>query len=638
MATRRQNPEKRKRPAASGRNSPLFILVAVITTITALYVAKAILLPVSLAILLTFLLTPLADRLERWRIPRIPTVLGIVGISFALIAGLGGVVTNQLLQLSLELPKHEGNLKAKIASLQPNSPALDRVTQTLVNLRNAITQGSTAGSPGDKQPAPGDTSNKPPATSSDAADKPASIAVEVVSPSESLFAHAQVWIGQLVAPIASAGLVIVLVLFMLLDRENQRSRFVQLFGRSHMHATAEAVHDVAHRVGRYLRMLFLLNAGYGLAIATGLWVIGVPGAIMWGVLGFTLRFLPYIGPWIAALLPILVSIATAEGWTQPLLVVGLYIAVELISNNVIEPLVYGSTTGVSTVGIIIAAIFWTWLWGPVGLILSVPMTVCLLVAARYVPQLNFLTILLGDGQPTSPAERVYQRLLAFDDREPTKLAHKQLKETPLVTYYDEVLLPALVMAEQDRHADLLNDEQAAFVIEATEDLIDDLGNAARREQQLRHAEAAVANMAEAKKSPSMPTPSARVLCIPLRDEADELASHMLVQILNGEGFHATAVLAESLTSEMVDQIAESESDIVVISVLPPIAPRGARLVWRRIRDRYPDLPIVVGFWTVKGDREELAEPVEDATSRAVTTLAEAVSVVRSIAASVEQHA
>ena len=665
MATPRKNPEKRKRRTASGRNSPLFILVAVITTITALYVAKAILLPVSLAILLTFLLTPLADRLERWRIPRIPTVLSIVGISFALIASLGGVVTNQLFQLSMELPKHEENLKAKIASLQPNSPALEKVTQTLKNLRNAITQGSPRGGEESPKPAPGEKPQSPTKSSdesraktktvvqtddksrvknaaesaagqseksSDSADMPASIAVQVVAPSQSLFARSQEWIGQLVAPLASAGLVIVLVLFMLLDRENQRSRFVQLFGRSHMHATAEAVHDVAHRVGRYLRMLFLLNAGYGLAIATGLWVIGVPGAIMWGVLGFTLRFLPYIGPWIAATLPIMVSIATAEGWTQPLLVVGWYIVVELISNNVVEPLVYGSTTGVSTVGIIIAAIFWTWLWGPVGLILSVPMTVCLLVAARYVPQLNFLTILLGDGQPTSAAERVYQRLLAFDDREPTKLAHKQLKETPLVNYYDEVLLPALVMAEQDRHADLLNDEQATFVIEATEDLIEDLGKAARREQQLRHAESAVANMADGNVVAPAATTSARVLCIPLRDEADELASHMLVQILNGEGFEATAAVAESLTSEIVDQIAESESDIVVISVLPPIAPRGARLVWRRIRDRYPDLPIVVGFWTVKGDREELAEPVEDATSRAVTTLAEAVSVVRALAA------
>jgi len=608
--------------------------VAVITTIAALYVAKSILLPISLSILLTFLLTPIADRLESWRIPRVPAVLAIVGISFAIIAGLGWAVTSQLVQLSMELPKHEENLKAKIASLQPRSPALDRVTQTLVNLRNAITQGSDAAHKAENiTAAPGANAKSPSGEKA-----PAPIAVEVSAPADSVFAHAQEWIGQLVAPLASAGLVVVLVLFMLLDRENQRSRFVQLFGRSHMHATAEAVHDVASRVGRYLRMLFLLNAGYGLAIAIGLWVIGVPGAIMWGVLGFTLRFLPYIGPWIAATLPIAVSIATADGWMQPLLVVGWYVVVELLSNNVIEPLVYGSTTGVSTVGIIIAAIFWTWLWGPVGLILSVPMTVCLLVAARYVPQLNFLTILLGDGQPTSPAERVYQRLLVFDDREPAKFAHKQMEEVSLVRYYDDVLLPALVMAEQDRHADLLNDEQAAFVVEAADELIEDLGNAARRQLQLQHAEAALGKKLAEVPSETPQAHTARVLSIALRDEADELASRMLVQLLTVEGFAATFIPAESLTSEVVDEVAAKGSDIVVISVVPPIAPRASRLLCRRLRERYPDLPIVIGLWTAKGYRQEMADSMEDAASRVVTTLAEAMTVVRSIAARVEQHA
>ena len=218
---------------------------------------------------------------------------------------------------------------------------------------------------------------------------------------------------------------------MLLDRENQRSRFVQLFGRSHMHATAEAMHDVAHRVGRYLRMLFLLNAGYGVVVAAGLWVIGVPGAVMWGVLGFSLA-IPAVhrpvdrrrgaDPGLHRHGRRLDAAIAGVGW---------YIVVELISNNVVEPLVYGTTTGVSTVGVIIAAIFWTWLWGPIGLILSMPMTVCLLVAARYVPQLKFLTILLADQPPLSPGERVYQRLLAFDYHEPLKLAQSYLKDSSL---------------------------------------------------------------------------------------------------------------------------------------------------------------------------------------------------------------
>jgi hypothetical protein len=269
----------------------------------------------------------------------------------------------------------------------------------------------------------------------------------------------------------------------------------------------------------------------------------------------------------------------------------------------------------------IAAIFWTWLWGPIGLILSMPMTVCLLVAARHVPQLKFLTVLLAERPPLTPAERVYQRLLAFDYREPLKLAHHELKEGTLVKYYDEVLLPALEMAEQDRHEDLLNDEQAEFIMEAAEDLIDDLRDAAKPAEPPSED----ATDVDSKQS-------ARVLCIPLRDQADELAARMLAQLLAAEGFHAQSGASDSLTSELVEQVAESECDIVVISVLPPISPRDSRLLWRRLRSRFPHLPIVVGFWTAESAKQELAEPVKDAASRVVTTLSEATAVVRSMAA------
>ena len=496
------------------RSSPLFVLVAMITAVASLYVAKSILLPVSLAILISFLLTPLADRLERWRIPRVVAVVSLVAISFAVMGALGWVVTNQLVQVSTELqvPQRKDELINKLKRLQPHSPTIDKISKTLSDIRNAVTQGagptdgtgqsgknSNDASPntnsGDNTPPPKETAkaetNHPSATPKDGraavsknspstGDKKDSVEVTVVDQSTSTFEQVQDWLARLVEPLTTSGMVIVLVLFLLLDRESQRSRLIQLFGRSHMHATSEAVHDVAGRVGRYLRTLFLINAGYGLVIAIGLLIIGVPGAITWGVLGFSLRFIPYIGTWISATLPIIVSIALSPGWTQPLLVVGWYLLVELICNNVVEPLVYGSSTGVSTVGVMIAAIFWTWLWGPVGLILSIPMTVCLLVAARYVPQLRFLEVLLGDQSPTSHAERTYQRLLAFDYHEPLKLARKEIKDTSLVAYYDSVLVPALAIAEADRHSELLNDDQAAFVLEATEDLISELGEASDR--------------------------------------------------------------------------------------------------------------------------------------------------------------
>lgn len=664
------------------RTSPLFILVAVITAITALYVAKTILLPLAMAILLSFLLTPLADRLERWYVPRIAAVLAVVGISFAVLGTLGYVVTAQLVELGTELPNHEAELINKIHSLRPQSPIVSRVTATLTDLRSAISNGPTQSKPNQKtdattspadalkelssqptdkertatingssasiaapQPSastekenPTASTNHPPQSNSANAtseaakpDAEKAVEVKVVELPPSPLQQAQDWLGPVIAPLTTGGMVIVLVLFMLLDRENQRSRLIQLFGASHMHATTEAVHDVAYRVGKYLRALFLVNAGYGAAIAVGLWAIGVPAASMWGVLGFSLRFLPYIGPWIAAVLPIMVSIATSPGWTQPALVVGWYLFVELISNNVIEPLAYGSTTGVSTVGIIITAIFWTWLWGPVGLILAVPMTVCLLVAARYVPQLHFVTILLADRPPMSPAQRVYERLLAFDYNEPLKHARKTIKETSLSSYYDEVLIPALAMAEQDRHSNLLNDEQETFVIEAAEDLVSELEVASRQDSiKLRASEAkqASANGEEVFAGPAEST--ARVLCIPLRDEADEVASRMVAQLLIAEGFQAEAGAAKSLTNELVDQVGESDSDIVIISVLPPIAPRDSRLLWRRLRSRYPHLPIVIGFWTATQNKDALAEPVADNASRVVTTLAEAVAAVRAL--------
>lgn len=642
------------------RASPLFILVAIITAIAALYIAKEILLPIALAILLTYLLTPLADRLECYRIPRVPAVLLVVTFAFAILGGLTWVVANQLIDLTTQLPAHERNLIDKIESIRPSSPTFARVGKTLTDLREVLTHGV------DKKRQPNDSKLKenddpqaqspaqpnsaangnespdraaatkaieslataaiePDAATATPADN--TVAVKVVEMPPSPLQQLQSWLGPLVAPLTGAGMVVILVLFLLLDRENQRARFIQLFGRSHLHATTEAVHDVASRVGRYLRALFLINAGYGAAVGIGLWFIGVPGAAMWGTLGFALRFLPYIGPWIAATLPIIVSVATSAGWTQPLLVLGWYLLVELIANNVVEPLAYGNTTGVSTVGVIIAAIFWTWLWGPLGLILSVPMTVCLLVAARYVPQLRFLTVLFADHPPQTSAERIYQRLLAFDYNEPRKLADRHLKENSLATFYDDILVPALVLAEQDRHSDLLNEEQTEFVLESAEDLIAELDESAHRTDTTASKSADASHREEI--APN--TSSARVLCIPLRDEADELASRMLVQLLTAAGFQADAGAAKSLTSELVDQVAESDSDIVVISVLPPIAPRDSRLLWRRLRARYPHLPIVIGFWTATNEKQSLAEPVADASSRVVTNLADAVTAVRAIA-------
>jgi predicted PurR-regulated permease PerM/methylmalonyl-CoA mutase cobalamin-binding subunit len=648
--------------AKDQKSSPLFILVAMLTAVAALYFAREILLPVALAILLSFLLTPLTDRLERWRIPRVLAVLLVVAMAFGVIGGLGWIVTDQVVDLSQQLPIHKQNLIDKIKRLKPQSPTIARISEAFSDIHQEIVKtgkGNDATKPksGDAAEAANNSrkdataaAEKKDAGSPNRTESPAqelaesgkplkppsereAVPVRVVELPRSPLESIQGWLGPLVAPFTTAGIVFVLMLFMLLDREGQRSRLIQLFGRSHFHTTTEAVHDVAIRVGRYLRSLFLVNAGYGAVITVGLLLIGVPNALMWGVLGFAMRFLPYLGPWIAASVPILISIATSSGWTQPLLVFGLYLLVELVVYNFIEPFVYGGVVGVSTVGILVTALFWTWLWGPIGLVLAMPMTVCLLVAARYIPQLRFLIILLADHPPLSPAERVYQRLLAFDYHEPLKLAEKHLKEHSLVSFYDDVLIPALRMAECDRQEETLNEEQATFVMEAAEDLVVELGDFS----ELKTGDGSAKHLTDGLHTPTPQSsagtaPKARILCVPLLDDADEAASRMLAQLLLAEGFDVDMQGAKRLTSEVVDRVADSESDVVVISVLPPIGPRDTRLLWKRLRSRHPTLPIVVGYWTGTDKKDGLPTPDDDNMSRVATRLSEAVTLVRGMAA------
>ena len=638
--------------------SPLFTLIAIIAVVAALYVAKQILLPIALAILLSFLLTPLANRFERWGLPRVPAIIFVVLITFAAFGALGWIVTDQLVALRFELPMHRAKIVEKTQALREFAKRFERIGGDIIpadgekedagnqDQRKALTTADpnppSAAKPAKEPLAAPSTDGTAESTVAqfaetgtittepDAQDKIVDVRVVEMPPSP--LTQAQTWLGPLLAPFTAAGMVFVLVFFMLLDRENQRNRFIQLFGSSNLHTTTEALTDAGHRVGRLLRMQFLINAGYGVAVAIGLSLIGVPSALMWGVLGFSLRFLPYLGPWLAAILPMLISLAVSDGWTQPILVGCMYAVYELILNNVFEPLLYGSSMGVSTVGVILSAIFWTWLWGPVGLIVAMPMTVCLVVVAQHVPQLRFITVLLADQPPLSPAQRVYQRLLAFDYHEPLKLARHYLKTSPLVKFYDEIVIPALTLFEQDRHAGQLRENEEAFVHESAEELVDELGEMVFAAQAMGTSEDEPANN---KRIPEENSTPARILCVPLRDKADETAARMLTQLLTTEGFQVHAESAEALTSEVVDRVAATDSDLVVISVLPPIRPRESRLLWRRLRNRYPDLPILVGYWIGENANESLVPPAGDLNSKVATTLAEAVALIRNATAKVQ---
>ena len=629
--------------------SALFTLAALVVAVAALYFAKEIFLPLALAILLSFLLTPLCDRLERWGLGRVPSVISVVGVAFVVLGMIGWIVMSQLVDLSAKLPNYRENVVAKIREATPRSETFDRMSKTFEDVKQEI-----IGDNPTKEESADDSAKSNAEAATDAKDgqstdqaksdeaesisaeswfgwaspwagdakREGPVDVRVVGTAPSPLSQIYDWLGPLMAPLSTAGIAIVLVIFMLIRREDQRNRLLTLFGGANLHATTEALTDVTERVSRYLRMQFLINAGYGICVGVGLSLLGLPNGVMWGVLSFSLRFLPYVGPWLSAVMPLVVSLAIAPGWTQPMLVLAWFGILELFVNNVAEPMLYGPSIGVSGVGVIVAAVFWTWLWGPIGLVLAMPLTVCIVVLARYVPGLRFLTILLGDQPSLSIEERIYQRLLAWDVDEARELAVERLAACPLDKLYDEVLIPALRLAEQDRHAGLLTDEQEEQVQDSARDLVEETAEAARK---LRSADP------EAVPQEAPRNRDIRVLCIPLRDEADATSAIMLKQLLAIDGIKADVSSVQSLTGELVEAVEAQHIDVVVVSVLPPVPPRNSRLLCRRLRDRFPELPIIVGCWSGVCSKEMQDRLAATGDAEIFGTLADAAQRVRAIA-------
>jgi predicted PurR-regulated permease PerM len=627
----------RTRSSASG--SPLLTLASIVVAIAALHLAKEILVPLALAIFLSFLLTPLADRLERWGLGRIPSVISVVAVTFVILGFLGWIVTSQLVDLSVQLPEWKDEIIVKIQELKPDSSVLDKVTQTIDEVSQKVSEeppanpAEPAGEPTAEDSSAANPAAAPPAGTSllDRLTRQMSVPAErepmevrVVGLPPSPLEQIRNWLGPIVAPLSAAGIAVVLVIFILLKREDQRNRLLQLFGATNLHASTEALTDVTERVSKYLQMQFLINAGYGISVGVGLALIGVPSAITWGVLSFSLRFLPYVGPWLSAIMPLTVSLATSTGWTEPMLVAGLFVVLELLVNNVAEPMLYGRSTGVSGVGVIIAAIFWTWVWGPIGLVLAMPLTVCVVVMAKYIPGLHFLAVLLGDQSALAGPERIYQRLLAGDCEEAAEQAEALIEGGSLANAYDDGVIPALVMAENDRHGGRLHDAQATVVHETARDLIDELSELAAER------DLSVAAIDADPQTPPARLPL-RALCIPLRDQADDIGSAMLGTLLMREGVVVEQGAVSALTSELVDAVESLRVDLVILSIIPPLPPRSSRLLCRRLHDRYPQLPVIIGYWG-GGRADEIRRRLADDQSEIVTTLEAAVERVRAIAA------
>ena len=577
-------------PRESGTQS----LAALVVVVGALYFGRDVFVPLALAGLLSFALAPVIAALRRRGVPRTPAVITVVMLAFLGIFVFGFVVAGQVSQLGASLPRYEFNIREKIRSLQSSAPGgglVERAAEALRDLRQDIEEATEA--PAEEE---GSSPLEPEAS------EPEPIPVQIRQPDPAPLQMLQTIVGPLIEPLATTGIVIVFVVFMLLQREDLRDRFIRLVGSRDLHRTTQALGDAAERVGRYLLMQLLVNVAYGIPIGIGLWLIGVPNPLLWGMLSVVLRFVPFIGPIIAAAFPLALSIAVDPGWTMLLWTAALFIVLELISGNIVEPWLYGASTGLSSIAILAAAVFWTWLWGPVGLLLSTPLTVCLVVLGRHVPQFGFLNVLLGSEPVLEPAESLYQRLLAGDPDEATERAEEYLKSHSILEYYEDVAIPALSMFEHDRARGVLTDERRALVAAAALTLVDNLSEHedtnGREEVGEAGAEQALPERALPETiEPGVGWEDRPVLCAGGRGNLDDVAAAILAQLLERCGIGTRVAPYEAITTGAYANLDMTGVEVVCLSYMNPDSIAHARYAVRRLRRR-TSVPIVVGFWSV----------------------------------------
>lgn len=586
--------------------------------IAALYFGRELLIPLALSALLTFLLSPLVGRLERW-IGRIAAVLLIVTLIFTATGAAGWVLTRQLVDLATKLPEYKGNITEKLHAFRtPKNAAFTKFSQTVDELKQELPGGSAPAAPTITQ----ELGKPETAVASPPNPPPQAVSVRVVETSKANpIELVQTIITPLLGPLGTAALVLVLVICMLFQREDLRNRLIRLVGQGRISATTRAMDDAADRVSRYLRMQLLVNVTYGICITIGLYFIGVPNAALWGALSIVLRFIPYIGPWVATILPTLLALAISPGWKMPVLTVALFGGIELILNNVLEPLLYGKHTGVSSIALIVAAVFWTWLWGPVGLVLATPLTVCLVVMGRHVPRLSFLSVVLSDEEALTPAEECYHRLLTQGEQDETEFVESYLKENSLTALYDCVLVPVVTAAEIDAREGRLDQEQLAEVKHNLRVVLDDLASRPALRNKTESDEAAVAH------GPQLPVPAGcRVHCLPARGERDEFAGAMLAHLLHqrhGEALNASAHLD---ATELLDLVEKDDANLICISVVAPSTVIHARFLCTKLRARFPRLRIVVGLWGATDRAAEATDRLRDSgADEVVLSLDEAVT-------------
>jgi predicted PurR-regulated permease PerM len=573
-----------------------------VVAISVLYFAQSIFIPVALAVFLTFLLNPLVTRLRSLGLGRTPAVILTV-CTAALFLGLSGwIVTAQIGSLLRELPEHTQTLKAKVKSLKQVTAGSGRIARMIDEVNSEIKGSSTI------PPASSGTNDLDPITGRE---RPSAVIIEPQSP---VWLHRITgFLSPLLEYLGELALAIILVIFLLQKREEFRNRVIRLLGHGRIAATTKFVDEAGHRISRFLLMQAIVNGCFGLALGLGLMAIGVKYAMLWGFLGAMLRYLPYIGPYLAAVLPIMTTLALTDGWGKTLLVIGLFVVLELIVANGIEPWLYGQSMGVSEIALLVSAAFWAFLWGPIGLVLSSPLTVCMVMLGRKVPQLEFLAVLLSDEPALESNVSFYQRLLARDQDEAEDLILDCLKTDPREQVFDSMLVPTLSATRESRSRGEITEADERAILQSIGEIVEDLG-----EILASPGEAAAAQLPDPEADPPLV-----IFGCPARDDADVKALEMLEKLIDPARWSIKLIAPQTLSAELLEKVALEEPSVICIAAVPPGGRAHTRYLCKRLHSRFPELRIIVGrFGAHAEDRRRDADLEAACVSSTATTLLE----------------
>lgn len=617
-----------------GLNGLMTLAVGVVV-VAALHFAQEVLIPITLAVLLSFVLAPLAGRLRRAHLGRVPSVILAVLVALGLIVVVSGIIGSQVAQLAGDLPRYMTTIEAKLAAVRKFGEG--QFFATLGNIGKRIEQANAAAT--EAKSDPGAIAAPP---------EPAPVRVEMHQPPVSPLVLAQRIIEPVIAPLATAAIVFTVAIFILLQQEDLRNRLIRLFGADDLHRATNALDDAARRLSKYLLTQLGLNTAFGIVIAAGLFVIGIPNPVLWGIAATLFRFVPYVGGVLSAVPPFILAASVDPGWSMLAWSAVLYVVAEGVTGQLIEPMIYGHSTGLSPVSVIVAAIFWGWLWGPVGLILSMPLTLCLVVLGRHVNRLQFLDVLLGDRPALTPVESFYQRMLAGDPDEAQDHAEMLLRERSLSSYYDEVALPGLLLAVSDGQRDVLTPGQVARIVTAFEELIDALSDhedsapepdqaddgpvaPPDQERDLRKRPAPTYPELSADSLPLHWRSDTPILCMAGQGPFDRAAAMMMGQLLSRHGLKTRIVSSDAASRANIHSLDLNGIAMICMCYLDVIGNAShLRYLLRRLRHSLPNVPILVAIWPLEAGTEDqdrlrsaiMADFVASSLHDAVTTCLE----------------